>query len=601
MVWIVVTGVDSQSKYLHAVGVDSETYKVCMDYGWMHESSLVQVVNSAGANGKPLNFSVIHNTSIMQDCGAFTRFSKRGSAVILAEMQDKRHKTTGYMLLSCTNNATVVLPIHEILQLEANMPDGEHFLQNGIVRNNSISCYPNKPFACVVSNEPSRVLTIKEMANRVLSGEMHLSVDGNLERGKLVMREMTLIVDQELKQDRTQQSQPLEPFGASRKTSSRMANMLLWSLQAPTLDDKVKLTQVVGKTSKDVTEVMLDHRFSKKYCGAWDEFLIRNKDAIMRGSNSNGAKAGTTQPATTGVAPADTAKKNVLSEDKKEDLISAILSGKGPSAKSSDRARLTIIWHALLDKLGGSIRERNDSPQTGPAFRDVENQAKNAFIWILSSKDNDFIFISLNEYRELMEDLCPAMMDLLYSDDFDEMNEWFDKNQQYVLNAVDDYDPTKSEFKSSASTSAPKPDQKPVKVKYPPGMKEAYNELREPGNTVHNIAVNMLTGVGGYAIGGPVKPYVQEMATILEQKHQKEGITGPRSKGYAVLMRMCSNMLKFIIRNRDVKESIEFLHEVHNISQWLWDNIMNGAVMSKCCPEFNAWLDTNREAVVTGF
>lgn len=323
MIWFIVAGVDKQSKVLHVVCVDSDTYKVCIDYGWIPESSLVQFLRSAGPNGKPLNFSVGNNSTIVQDCGSFTRFSPRGSAIVLAEMQDKRHKTTGYLLLSCANNATAELSVAEIVQREAVMPDGEHFLQNGIVRGNAVSCYPNKPFNVIV--------------------------------------------------DKQSDSRPVFP----------------------------KPKQVATPVSQ------------------------------ASGGTKAGATAGT--PTGNGVA-----KKNTISADKKDALVDVILSGKGPSAKSSDRSRLRAVWTAILQKFPSILQERNIHRLDEELPADVEEQVKNAFIWLLSSNDNDLIYLCLNEYRETLEQSWPIMIPILYSEDFKQLDDWFDKNQRYVLNAVDE-------------------------------------------------------------------------------------------------------------------------------------------------------------------
>lgn len=323
MILFTVTGVDKQSKALHTVCVDSDTYRVCIDYGWIPESSLVQFLHSAGANAKPLNFSVGNNYTIVQDCGAFTRFSPKGSAIVLAEIHDKRHKAIGYLLLSCANNATAELTAAEIVQREAAMPDGEHFLQNGIVRGNAISCYPNKPFAVVI--------------------------------------------------DKQADDRPVFP---------------------------------------------------------------KPKQAVTPASQaSGGAKAGTN----TGTAAGNgVAKKNMISEDKKDVLVNAILSGKGPSVKGSDRSRLRAVWTAVVQKFPSILQERNIPRFAEELPADITEQVKNAFIWLLSSEDNDAIFLCLNEYREFLEDRCPSLIPILYSEDFKQLDDWFDKNQRYVLNAVED-------------------------------------------------------------------------------------------------------------------------------------------------------------------
>lgn len=147
MGYIVVTSADKKSGPYHVVAVDEKTYSVIGDYGMVTEAQIVQFMRSGSGNDiQPLNFSIDRNGKLVQDCGDFGRFSLRGSAVVLAEIKSKAGRTLGYRLLSCANNACVNLRLEEILQREKSMGDNEHFLQNGIIRNNTVNCYPMHPF-----------------------------------------------------------------------------------------------------------------------------------------------------------------------------------------------------------------------------------------------------------------------------------------------------------------------------------------------------------------------------------------------------------------------------------------------------------------------
>lgn len=154
--YFVVTGVDKQAKALHVVTVDDSSYQVVQDYGFILENALIQCIRSAGANAKPLNFSVDASGKLVQDCGDFNRFSQKGSAVVLAEIKTKSGRTLGYRLLSCANNMCVNLKTEEILQKDKSMGESEHFLQNGIIRNNTVNCYPGKPYPTMTLSVPKK-------------------------------------------------------------------------------------------------------------------------------------------------------------------------------------------------------------------------------------------------------------------------------------------------------------------------------------------------------------------------------------------------------------------------------------------------------------
>lgn len=156
MGYIAVTGVDKKSGAYHAVAVDSESFNVIGDYGYVTAENLVRITYNGGSPVSPLNFSVDRAGQLVQNCGDFNRFSPKGSAVVLAEIKSKGGRTLGYRLLSCANNACVNLRLEEILQREKAMGQGEHFLQNGIVRNNTVNCYPMKPFPVMTVAGPKK-------------------------------------------------------------------------------------------------------------------------------------------------------------------------------------------------------------------------------------------------------------------------------------------------------------------------------------------------------------------------------------------------------------------------------------------------------------
>lgn len=166
MTYLVVTGVDKKNGLFHVVLVDGTSFNVVKDCNYAREEDIMHMVVNAGGQYVPLNFSLDRSGKLKQDCGDFSRFSPRGSAVVLAEIKSPGGRTLGYRLLSCANNICVNLKTEEILQREALMPKNEHFLQNGIVRNNAVNCYPLKPYPMLTMNvsKPAKKPTVKAPA-----------------------------------------------------------------------------------------------------------------------------------------------------------------------------------------------------------------------------------------------------------------------------------------------------------------------------------------------------------------------------------------------------------------------------------------------------
>ena len=94
-------------------------------------------------NLTPINFSVDRNNKVVQDCGNFSRFNSKGSAIVLAEIK-QNNVTTGYKLLA-SGTTTVLNKTTEAIVERANMQE-EPFLQNGIIRNNTVNCYKLHPY-----------------------------------------------------------------------------------------------------------------------------------------------------------------------------------------------------------------------------------------------------------------------------------------------------------------------------------------------------------------------------------------------------------------------------------------------------------------------
>lgn len=147
---IAVTGyrIEKGVGLYHCVTID-DIYSNCIDMNWVSENTLVDYITSGYT---PVNFSISRDRKVKQDCGDFARFSQYGSAVVVAELKSKSGRNLGYRLLSCANNILVNVKTEDILQKEASFGNNEHFLQNGIVRNKTVNCYPLKPFPVINVN-----------------------------------------------------------------------------------------------------------------------------------------------------------------------------------------------------------------------------------------------------------------------------------------------------------------------------------------------------------------------------------------------------------------------------------------------------------------
>lgn len=173
--YLVITGVTFDKKHLtlegkpnvlyHVVAVDHEFTKT-KDLGRAVEDyNIVNLIYTECA--KPINFSLDRNSNIVADCGDFSRFSKLGSAVVLAELRSEGGRTLGFRLLSCANNIIVDLKTDDILAREASYGD-EHFLQNGIIRNKTVNCYPMKPFNVIpIVKRRKHAKELQEMLDRM--------------------------------------------------------------------------------------------------------------------------------------------------------------------------------------------------------------------------------------------------------------------------------------------------------------------------------------------------------------------------------------------------------------------------------------------------
>lgn len=161
MSYLAVTGVVNMKPecLFHCICI-TDDYTVHSDFGNITEKVLIDTVISNSLT--PINFSISRERRLVMDCGDFSRFSTRGSAVILAELVTRGSKVLGYKLLSCAKPVVTNLKLDEILLRDAAYGEGEHFLQNGIIRNKTVNCYPRKPFNRIVVYDSNKKPVKKE-------------------------------------------------------------------------------------------------------------------------------------------------------------------------------------------------------------------------------------------------------------------------------------------------------------------------------------------------------------------------------------------------------------------------------------------------------
>ena len=118
-------------------------------------------------NSHPLNYSVDRNNNVKQDVGSFNRLldfnnlNNQVASVILCEIKDRRGKSLGYKLLNCANFMISNITTDNILAAASRYDFP--IIQNAIIRNNAINCYPNKPFITITAsgNEKKRKDNVK--------------------------------------------------------------------------------------------------------------------------------------------------------------------------------------------------------------------------------------------------------------------------------------------------------------------------------------------------------------------------------------------------------------------------------------------------------
>ena len=157
--------------YIAVIRYDKKTKSVLTifmsdDLQQMKEGMLMtvdQLGQYVASNGvTPYNFSVDRTGKAVQDVGSFERLMPidRNSVkstneltcsnIVLNEIQSSKRKTLGYRVLNSDTLLISNVKTDDLIALEKyhNMP----ILQNGIIRNDSVNCYPHHPFKVTIIN-----------------------------------------------------------------------------------------------------------------------------------------------------------------------------------------------------------------------------------------------------------------------------------------------------------------------------------------------------------------------------------------------------------------------------------------------------------------
>lgn len=373
MTYIVVTGYDKRSGLLHTVAVNSATGEAVNDYGFIRQD---QVVALSKQGGVALNFSVDANGNLVQDCGMFTRFSPHGSAVITAEVRNQRGNITGYVLLSCANSGSAVLKASQIIQREKSMPDGEHFVQNAILRGSSIVCYPGKKFPVIVDKSNSAPVKDVDMyaPERILCGADKDPV------AKMSKERLGSVLNGVFKLSATEIKQQSSGGVVPKSLYSRLANMVNWVLKIPEDDRKVDAIMQMCKVVPGMAGLFLEDDFCRQ-CPDLDRFIDRNAMKIIQTMTDS-------------------------TENKADSGAKVTYAGKMELAKNSEQ----------FDKALGNLIQTVSSMQAANGGNVTENmytQCGNMISWIVAHPEP----LNVNGITRVRNEL-PDVAVLLFSEDF---------------------------------------------------------------------------------------------------------------------------------------------------------------------------------------
>lgn len=158
MSYIVVVDYDKKANKVVCLQLNEELEKVERVLGTVDLDTLG--TKTLKANLKPLNFTIDRNKKASQSRGSFERLHKKG-VIVLAEFVSKSGTILGYRLLSLSNGAIGNLKRDEVLNKNKALGDDTPYMQNAMVRNETVCCYPNSPFKQVVVGEQSNTKVTK--------------------------------------------------------------------------------------------------------------------------------------------------------------------------------------------------------------------------------------------------------------------------------------------------------------------------------------------------------------------------------------------------------------------------------------------------------
>lgn len=135
--------VNRSGSKLCVIEISSETL-TCTNKYIVDKSEVGLLIQKVG--GRPLNFGVENNV-FKESAGNLDRlFFKDGIQphIVIQEMSTKAGRIVGYRLLNpCNLN---IVPMQKEVILKKQETTSVPLLQNGIIRGNAVSCFPNQPF-----------------------------------------------------------------------------------------------------------------------------------------------------------------------------------------------------------------------------------------------------------------------------------------------------------------------------------------------------------------------------------------------------------------------------------------------------------------------
>lgn len=189
--YIVVRSVSPDKSYYSCVLIDNNFNVVGLQN--VASNMLPGFVVSNGY--KPINFSIESDGSIN---GKWHRLQADKCAVVLAAVKSPGGRTLGYRLLSLANGSVTNMKIADIVAYAKNLP--HPFLQNAIIRNETINNYPGEKFPVLTIQAPAkapkpiatpkapvvnkRVETTKERDDRLYSPEAIAAANAEIAKCK---------------------------------------------------------------------------------------------------------------------------------------------------------------------------------------------------------------------------------------------------------------------------------------------------------------------------------------------------------------------------------------------------------------------------------